>query len=292
MSDKNPQECTCSTHKTADKTPAPSPAHTPPKGSRSGPEEQRLQGHWLLAKMGKRVLRPGGIEMTQRILKEARPTSHDRIVEFGPGVGKTAEILLATYPEKYWGVDIRDAQDNPLADVLAGHEEAILINADAKNTGLPDGCATLVVGEAMLTMQSDAHKLEIMREAFRILAPGGRYALHEIGFTPETPGDISKTVQKDLSRTVKVGARPLTIPGWKALLNEAGFTTTYVTTNKMALLEVRRLIDDEGLGGFLKFVSNVARNPAARKRILAMRKTFKENQRFMCAVGFVATKPG
>ena len=37
-------------------------------GQRSGPEEQRLQGHWLLAKMGKRVLRPGGIELTRAML--------------------------------------------------------------------------------------------------------------------------------------------------------------------------------------------------------------------------------
>lgn len=29
-------------------------------GHRAGPQEQRLQGHWLLAKMGKRVLRPAG----------------------------------------------------------------------------------------------------------------------------------------------------------------------------------------------------------------------------------------
>lgn len=75
------------------------------RGSRSGPEEKRLQGHWLLAKMGKRVLRPGGIELTRRVVKAARPAKEDRIVEFGPGVGRTAEILLAAEPKEYVGVD-------------------------------------------------------------------------------------------------------------------------------------------------------------------------------------------
>ncbi len=261
------------------------------KGARSGPEEKRLQGHWLLAKMGKRVLRPGGMEMTRRILGKAAPNSADRIVEFGPGVGKTAELLLAAHPKKYWGVDVRDEEDNPVLDVLDAHEGAILINADAKDTGLEDGCATIVVGEAMLTMQSDADKLAIMREAFRLLKPGGRYALHEMGFKPEASRQVTGSVEKNLSRTIKVGARPLTLVGWEKLLREAGFEVSYSTTNKMDLLEVRRIIADEGLGGFLTFVFNVARNRAARTRILAMRKTFKTNQQFICAVGFVAVKP-
>ena len=76
-----------------------------PHGTRSGPEEKRLQGHWLLAKMGKRVLRPGGIELTRRVIKAAKPSAKDRIVEFGPGVGRTAEILLAAQPKEYVGVD-------------------------------------------------------------------------------------------------------------------------------------------------------------------------------------------
>lgn len=254
-------------------------------------EEHRLQGHWLLAKMGKRVLRPGGMELTRRILEQAKPAPADRIVEFGPGVGKTAELLLKIHPVKYWGVDVRDDHDNPLLGVISGHSEAELVNANAKDTGLGDGCATLAVGEAMLTMQSDADKLAIMREAYRILAPGGRYALHEMGFKSDAPAQATGAVGKQLSRTIKVGARPLTIEGWTKLLTEAGFTVTYSTTNKMALLEVRRIIADEGLGGFLKFVGNVARNPAARKRIQAMRKTFKTNQQFISAVGFVAEKP-
>ncbi len=270
---------------------APSSPKMPARGTRSGPEEQRLQGHWLLAKMGKRVLRPGGMEMTRRILGAAKPTASDRIVEFGPGVGKTAELLLAVRPASYWGVDVRDDGDNPLLEILSGHDEAQLVNADAKKTGLKDGCATLVIGEAMLTMQSDADKLAIMREAYRLLAPGGRYALHEMGFKSDAPSQATGSVGKQLSRTIKVGARPLTMEGWTKLLAEAGFTVTYSTTNKMALLDVPRIISDEGFGGFLRFAVNVARNKAARTRVLAMRRTFKTNQRFISAVGFVAEKP-
>ncbi len=36
-----------------------------------------------------------------------------------------------------------------------------------------------IVGEAMLTIQSDNHKREIIAEAARILTPGGRYAMRQ-----------------------------------------------------------------------------------------------------------------
>ena len=260
-------------------------------GHRAGPQEQRLQGHWLLAKMGKRVLRPGGVEMTHRILDKAAPASTDRIVEFGPGVGKTAELLLAAHPAKYWGVDIRSTKDTPMESVIAGHEGAELVNADAAATGLPDECATLVVGEAMLTMQSDKGKLAIVSEAFRILAPGGRYAIHEMGFKPEVAESTVAAAQKSLSQTIKVGARPLKLADWAERLESVGFTVQYSSTNKMALLEMRRMISDEGIGGFLKIVFNVLRNPAARKRIFTMRAAFKSHEDYLCAVGLVAVKP-
>lgn len=51
------------------------------------------------------------------------------------------------------------------------------------------------------------------------------------------------------------------------------------------------MISDEGIGGFLKIVFNVLRNPAARKRILAMRAAFKSHEDYLCAVGLVAVKP-
>lgn len=57
------------------------------KGLRQAPEASRMQGHWLLATLGKKILRPGGIALTRKMLAAAAPTSQDRIVEFGPGVG-------------------------------------------------------------------------------------------------------------------------------------------------------------------------------------------------------------
>lgn len=263
----------------------------PEKGIRSGPEEQRLQGHWLLAKMGKRVLRPGGLELTQRIITASAPLQTDRVVEFGPGVGTTAKILLAKNPKSYIGVDPNPEGATAVAKIIKPFAQAKLVAANAKKTGLPTGEADLVVGEAMLTMHSDEEKLEIMQEAFRILAPGGRYAIHELGIADNLTPAEHKEINKALSVSIKVGARPLTMKAWNELLEKAGFTVTYNTTNPMHLLEPKRLIADEGLLRALKFICNVVRNKAARTRIIAMRKVFRENHKKINAVGIVATKP-
>jgi len=253
-----------------------------------------MQGHWLLARLGKRVLRPGGIGLTRRLLEAAGPTSTDRVIELGPGVGRTAEILLATRPASYKGVDPSPEGREQVADVLAAHSrqtDTEYVVADAASTGLPDGSADLVVGEAMLTIQSDDHKREIIAEAARILAPGGRYAIHELALRADRSPEELEEIRRSISRTIKVGARPLTSANWQRLLREAGFEVDYADSNPMALLESKRLVSDEGLFGALRFGWNVLRNRAARERIRAMRAVFRKHRDNMNAVGFVARRP-
>lgn len=264
----------------------------PKKGSRSGPEEKRMQGHWLLAAMGKRVLRPGGMEMTVFLIDEAKPTDEDRIVEFGPGVGKTAELLLRRIPRSYTGVDPNPEGSKALKKVLAGRKNAGTVKANAKETGLEDGCADLVIGEAMLTMHSDEDKAAIIKEAARLLSPGGRYAIHELGLHPEDLDDETKnTIRKDLSRIIKVGARPLTTREWTKLLENAGLEVKSSWENPMALLEPKRMIDDEGIFGALRFAKNMITNKAGRERVLGMRGVFRKHAEHINAVGIVAVKP-
>ena len=43
-----------------------------------------VQGHWLLARLGKRVLRPGGAELTHKLLALADVPAGD-VVELAPG---------------------------------------------------------------------------------------------------------------------------------------------------------------------------------------------------------------
>ena len=64
------------------------------------------QGHWVLAKLGKRVLRPGGLELTRIMLDNLHINASDDVVEFAPGLGLTAEITLSRNPKSYTAVEI------------------------------------------------------------------------------------------------------------------------------------------------------------------------------------------
>ena len=260
-------------------------------GTRSGPEAARMQGHWLLARLGKRVLRPGGIGLTRRLLSAAAPAPGERVVELGPGVGRTAELLLASRLSSYRAVDPNPEGRDQVAAILDKHPGAEYVVADAAATGLPDASADLVVGEAMLTIQSDEHKRAVVAEAVRVLAPGGRYAIHELALRGDRSAEELDAVRRTISRTIKVGARPLPLGDWRKLLTEAGLEVEWTGTAPMHLLEPRRLIEDEGLLGAARFWRAVRRTPGARDRVQAMRQSFRLQGELLTAVGVVARKP-
>lgn len=253
---------------------------------------EKAPGHWILARMGKRVLRPGGLELTQTMLKNLDIQSADEVVEFAPGLGVTARLALARQPQSYTAIERDDGAAEKVRSYLHGSEQQCLVG-QAEDTGLSDDVATVVYGEAMLTMQSATHKAKIVQEAARLLKPGGRYGIHELCLQPNDLGDDKKKeINQALAQAIRVNARPLTVSEWTALLEDAGLTVENVATAPMHLLEPKRFIQDEGIGGFLRFVWNVARTPAARQRILTMRRTFQQQADFLGAVTMVGVKKG
>lgn len=248
-----------------------------------------LPGHWLLARLGKRVLRPGGRELTTRMLAGAGLAGAD-VVELAPGLGRTATQILEYRPAGYTGVEA-DEDAAKLARSAIGARGKVIVGG-AEQTTLPDACADVVVGEAMLTMQTDPHKAQIIAEAFRVLRPGGRYAIHELALTPDSVSEDVKTeVRQALARSIKVNARPLTAQEWRALLEQAGFTVENVSFSPMALLEPKRLLADEGPLRTLKFLANVLRDSDARARVRGMRATFRKHRDNMSAISVIARKP-
>ena len=255
-------------------------------------DEAHLQGHWLLAKLGKKVLRPGGKKLTNWMIDNANPTNK-RVVEFAPGLGITAAEILDRNPKTYTGVD--QDPDAATATTLSTKQARLgipteVINGVASDTGLPAGSADLVVGEAMLTMQGEKGKAAIVSEANRILATGGRYAIHELLLTPNNVDQtVADNLRKALATTIKVNARPLTATEWSELLENNGFKVLSIKVAPMGLLQPKQMVADEG-PRVLKIMFNLARNPQARKRVLAMRKVFSENAQNLGAISIIAEK--
>ncbi len=257
----------------------------------AGLDPSKMPGHWLLARLGKRVLRPGGLQLTKRMLDALDISGSDRVVEFAPGLGVTADLILAKRPRRYVGVE-RDTTAARALQQRIGAANRSIVTSNADASALEDGCATVVYGEAVLSMQPDATKRAVAAEAFRLLQPGGRYAVHELSLIPgDIPGELADRILADLSSSIHVGARPATAYEWRSMLAEAGFTIERCFIAPMHLLRISRLLEDEGLSRTIRFLWNVAKDRAARRRVMAMAGVFRRYERNLGAIAIVARRP-
>ena len=251
---------------------------------------EKMPGHWLLARLGKRVLRPGGRQLTGQMIEALNIQSGDAVIEFAPGLGETARLTLQRKPASYTAVE-RDKDAAALVErFLTGPEQRCVVGF-AENTGLPDATATVVYGEAMLSMQPPQHKLQIVREAYRLLKQGGRYGIHELCLMPDDLDENTKReIQNDLAAAIHHGTRPLTGAEWQGLLESEGFSVQAQVQAPMHLLEPRRIMQDEGVFGALRFAFNLLCNRAARRRVLAMRRVFSKHRNHLAAIMLIAHK--
>lgn len=255
-----------------------------------GLKTERMAGHWVLARAGKRVLRPGGFGLTRQMLASLDVDEFDDVVEFAPGLGVTARLALAAQPASYTGVERDERAASVVRNYLAGETQRCVV-ANAERTGLPEGSASVVYGEAMLTMQTAETKRRIISEARRLLGDGGRYAIHELCLTPDGIDDeVRAAIERELSRVVHVGVRPLTAVEWRALLEAHGFEIQTAIEAPMRLLEPARVVRDEGLLGAIRFAFNVLRDPDVRSRVRAMRRVFRSHAPHLTAITLVAVK--
>lgn len=114
----------------------------------------KQQGHWLLARMGKKVLRPGGKELTVKLVNGLSIHHEDSVVEFAPGLGFTASIVLKNNPKSYTGVELDEEAASISRKKITGANRNVIVG-NASRTDLENSSADKVYGEAMLTMQDD-----------------------------------------------------------------------------------------------------------------------------------------
>ncbi len=254
---------------------------------------RKMPAHWLLARMGKTVLRPGGLQLTRQLLEVLNIRSSDDVAEFAPGLGHTAKLILDYEPNSYVGIERDLAAKIWTHRHLPPRSNISLVLGGAENTGLATGSRTVVVGEAMMSMNTHAKKQQIIGEAFRLLVPGGRFGMHELCLaSDDLTDDHRQQIESDLSHALNVGARPLSKTEWLGLLTSAGFEIKHYVTAPMDLLRPARVIEDEGWIGSLRIGKNVLLNSPARKRIAAIAHTLKHHRTALSAVCIVAEKRG
>ncbi|MGC4108225.1 MAG: arsenite methyltransferase [Thermomicrobiales bacterium] len=153
-------------------------------------------------------------------LAELRPG--ERVLDLGSGGG--IDVLLSARrvgPEGFvFGLDMtdemlaiaeRNRQDAGVENVrfLKGHIEAI---------PLPDASVDVVISNCVINLASD--KGQVLREAYRVLAPGGRFAVSDVVVRGELPADL----RGDMEAWIGCVAGALGDQVYRDLLADAGFT--------------------------------------------------------------------
>jgi SAM-dependent methyltransferase len=216
--------------------------------------------------------------------------STDSVVEFAPGLGVTAQLTLSRNPASYIAIERDKAAANQVLRYLFGPNRRCAVGR-AEDTGLPESSATVLYCEAMLTMQTPVEKMQIVREASRLLKPGGRCGIHELCLVPDDLDDTTvDEIRKALSMAIQVGARPLTSTNWRALMESAGFSVQVESVAPQHLLEPKRFLQDEGLRGSLVFAWNLLRSREAQRRVWNMRTVFRKYQKHFAAIMLVSVK--
>jgi arsenite methyltransferase len=108
--------------------------------------------------------------------------------------------------------------------IKAGNVEFRL--GEIEHLPIADNTADIIISNCVINLAPD--KLNVYREAFRVLKPGGRLAISDTMTTAPLPEEI----KKDLGLWSCCISGAVTAEETKALLEEAGFTDIRITENK------------------------------------------------------------
>ncbi len=194
-------------------------------------------------------------------LAELRPG--EKVLDLGSGGG--IDVLLSARrvaPTGFaYGLDMTDAMLE-LAErnrSEAGVENVRFLKGVIEDIPLPPDSVDVVISNCVINLSAD--KGQVLREAYRVLSPGGRFAVSDIVFQ----GQIPETIRKDLEAWAGCIAGALEEDVYRSLLAEAGFTNIEIEVTRRYSLEdvaesgagasIASLSEDESAEVDGKFVS-------------------------------------
>jgi arsenite methyltransferase len=195
----------------------------------------------------------------------------DVVLDLGSGGG--IDVLLSAKrvgpTGKAYGLDMTDemlalANENKRH---AGAENVEFLKGEIEQIPLPDASVDVIISNCVINLSCD--KSKVLREAFRVLKPGGRFAVSDV----VVRGDVPSAIRRNMELWIGCVAGALEEQEFLSLLRETGFvkpsiepTRVYKAEDAAAFLtgsgldarEFASQIDGKFMGAFVRATKPLA----------------------------------
>ncbi len=176
----------------------------------------------------------------------AKLNASDTVLDLGSGGG--IDVLLSARrvgpTGKAYGLDMTDdmlalARENQRR---AGVENVEFLKGEIEHIPLPDNSVDVIISNCVINLSGD--KEQVLREAFRVLKPGGRFAVSDVVVRGDVPAEIQRSVE------LWVGCVAGALQDWQfvAKLAKAGFDDIDIEPTRIYEIEdARQFLTGQGI---------------------------------------------
>ena len=196
----------------------------------------------------------------------------EAVLDLGSGGG--IDVLLSARrvgpSGKAYGLDMTDemlslAREN---QKKAGATNVEFLKGEIEHIPLPDNSVDVIISNCVINLSAD--KDQVIREAFRVLKPGGRFAVSDV----VTRGQVPEALRRDMLLWVGCIAGALEENEYKSKLNAAGFENANIEPTRVYRVEdareflagkgidvdaMAKEVDGKFMGAFIRAVKPSAR---------------------------------
>lgn len=170
----------------------------------------------------------------------------ETVLDLGSGGG--IDVLLSARrvgpTGKAYGLDMTDemlalAHENKKK---AGLENAEFLKGEIENIPLPDNSVDVVISNCVINLSTD--KDRVLHEAFRVLKPGGRFAVSDV----VTRGEVNPEIRQSVLLWVGCVAGALQDVAYRSKLTSAGFDQIEIEPTRIYRVEdAREMLSASGI---------------------------------------------